>query len=189
VSTASASNVITERILAWLLSRREPVAPVDTATGRYLMPYSPVFRRMTLLLLVISAGFLILSILGTLDDPKGLMITSTIFGAMFTGSLWAFYESHFLTVGFSRDGIFRRGVGQETWAPWSAVTRVDFSESMKWFRFHTRGHGTIRVSVYRNGLGTLIDFVGSAPLDAPATDAARILREESGWPASVSHAA
>ena len=189
VSTAPISNVITERILAWLLSRREPVAPVDAATGRHLMPYSPIFRRVTLLFLVVSAGFLILGTLGTLDDPKALMITSIIFGLMFGSSVWAFYEAHFVTIGFSREGIFRRGLGQEVSAPWFSVTRVDFSESMKWFRFRTHGHGTIRVSVYRNGLGTLTDFVGTAALDTPADDAARILREQSGFPAANPRAA
>lgn len=139
---------------------------------------------MTLLLLVVSAGFLVLGIMGTLDDPKALMITSAIFGVMFISSLWAVYESHFVTIGFSRDGIFRRGLGQEVWAPWSSVMGVDFSESMKWFRFRTRGHGTIRVSLYRNGLGTLTGVVASAPLDTPAADAARLLRQGSGLPTS-----
>lgn len=43
MGTAPISNVITKRILAWLLSRRDPVAQVDAATGRRLMPYARSF--------------------------------------------------------------------------------------------------------------------------------------------------
>jgi hypothetical protein len=55
---------------------------------------------------------------------------------------------------------------------------IDFSESMQWFRFRTRARGTIRVSVYRTGLGTLAEIADGSPLPEPARDGIRMLREK-----------
>jgi hypothetical protein len=168
MNTAPLSNVAADRILAWLLSRRDPVAPIDPVTGRYLLPYGRMFRRVSVLMLGVAAGSLVLGAVGTWGDTRAFTLITSLFGMFLCGCLWGLYESHVVTLGFSRDGIFRRGFGQEVWIPWSDVTRVDFSESMKWFRFRTRSRGTIRVSLYRNGLGTLADHLEVAPLQAPA---------------------
>ncbi|MDX1389518.1 MAG: hypothetical protein R3344_10040 [Acidobacteriota bacterium] len=167
MATAPISNAITERLLTWILSKRDPVAPVDPTTGRHLLPYGRAFRRMVVLMTAVAGGFLVLGIVGTWGDTEALAIVTVVFGTMLGGFVWGLYESHFVRIGFSNDGIYRQVAGRELWVPWSDVVAVEFSESMKWFRFRTRSHGTIRVSVYRNGLGTLADCVENAPMQAP----------------------
>ncbi len=84
----------------------------------------------------------------------------------------------FVKIEFTEEGFFcRRPARKEQFIPWSQMTEVGYSEGMKWIVFRTDGHGKVRVSVYRDGLDTLMDLLQREAPGLPGTSLS-VLREK-----------
>ena len=177
--TGQASKLISEWILGRILASRDATAERHRETGRFVMTYPRMFRRLIAMFLVLSTGFLILGMAGTADDTKALLLITAIFGLLWLAMAYGFYEMLFVRIEFSEEGLFQDSpLKRQAFIPWSQVRRVDYSESMKWFRFRTES-GTIRVSVYRNGLESLADVLSSV---SQIGDAAALVRTKMANP-------
>jgi hypothetical protein len=183
MASGQVSNVITEKILSWLLAKRDPAAQRDPVTGRFCLPYSRPYQWMVLVMFLLATGFLVLGIAGTLDDPKALLIVSSIFGLLWIGMVAALYDVKLVTIDVSDDGIRRKGpFGSEIHLSWQEIDRMGYSEAWKWFYFRAPGAGTIRVSVYRNGLETLAATAAARLQGRPVEANVTVLRERTARP-------
>ena len=183
MATGQFSNVITVKILQWLLAKRNPLAPRDPVTGRFCLPYSRPYSWMIVTMFLVTTAVLVFGIAGTIDDPKALLIVSVIFGLLWIGMAAAVYDVRLVKIEFSDDGIRRRGpLGSEIYLPWQSMDRVGYSDTWKWFHFRAANTGTIRISIYRNGLDTLAETAASQLQTSPASSSVTILRERIARP-------
>jgi len=179
MASGAAGDVITRWIIRKIYASRNPVAVRDTTTGRFDLPYGTFYRWTIILLFVASAAFLVLGLAGTAGDLKATLIVGGIFGALWAAVALAVWDLRFVTIRFGEDGIWKSSATRpEVFVPWSSVTAVKYSESMKWFVFRS-DTSTIRVSVARDGLGTFAQ-VASSRLHGPAA---------TGWSAAAAKAA
>ena len=142
-------------ILVWLLRDRDPVAPLDPATGRRKLPYRPRFILTTTVVVVIANALLGLVVALAYDDASVLLPALGICGLMWITAMLGAWDVFLTKVWFGSDGItLERASGSKALIPWSAVHGVRYSRLGSWFAFRAPGFPTVRVSIYRSGLRT-----------------------------------
>lgn len=176
-------HAMTAAVVRRLLAGRRPRASQDES-GRFVLDYSPVYRWLAVVAVLVSAGFLALGIAGFHDDAKGLAVVGGIFATMLAGALFLARDVFWLRIAIDDEGIHRsaRG-GRAVTVPWTEIERVHFSESMHWFSFISTDHPTVRVSLYRNGLVTLAEHAEGKLAPAAAAAAGPLLRAKTPDPA------
>ncbi len=155
--TGEISRAASTALLAFLLRKRNPAASRDPRSGLYRLPFGRPYRITVVIFAIFAAALLALEIVAFKDDPgpAALVLASSIFGLIFLAALYAFYDAFLVTLGFSEEMLVRESrFGARVLLPWSAVTSVAYSDVGNWFVFQSPGRPSIRVSIYRNGLGT-----------------------------------
>jgi len=178
MDTGTISVAIANKILNWLLRKREMQAPRDSATGRYLLSCGVPYRVVLIFCVMLFLGFLAL---GTVfrDQPVSWAVYSAVFGLPALGTLYCIHEVLAVRISFSEDGIQREGgLSPSVTLPWSSITHVDYSNAWSWFCFRGMDGQKIRVSIYMNGLATLAEFASRRVASGPAGGAPPLLLEK-----------
>ena len=151
-----ARQIFVKQVLDWLLARREAEVPSDPATGRRSLTYSRRFLWTTCLVWVVANAAFSATIVLMKEDPPALVWGAGLFGLLWVAALAAAWDAFVTKLSVTEEGIWlQRGRAQRAFVPWKAVSNVRYSRLGSWFSFRAPGYPTVRVSLYRNGLGTL----------------------------------
>ncbi len=183
--TGEISRTATTALLAFLLRKRNPVASRDPRSGLYGLPFGRPYRITVVILAIEAAALLALEIVAFKDDPgpAALVLASSIFGLIFLAALYGLYDGFLARIGFSEEMLVRETpFGPPLRVPWTAVISVEYSTVGNWFVFHAPGRPSIRVSIYRNGLGTFADVAGRGLERGPAGGGHYLLHEKARNP-------
>jgi len=155
VSHLNVEHLLIRDILRWLLRDRDPIAPLDPATGRRELVYRRRFAVTTSVVVVLANAALGFMLALSLADLSMLLPVLGIFGMMWAAAMLGAWEVFLTRVSFSSEGItLERATGKRALIPWSAVRGVQYSRLGSWFIFQAPGFPTVRVSIYRSGLRT-----------------------------------
>lgn len=175
----SLAGVLLER----LLRARDPIARHDPASGRYRLAYGRAWAWIAGLFVLISAGFLLFGVAVVRDDAVPLAIVVVVFGSMTAASLYALYDVAFVRLSFDGETLVKDSpLSGPVWVPWSRVVKVEYSNAASQIVFRSADGQTVRVSIYRNGLGTLADVAGAALQRGPMGTAPSVLYEKAAPP-------
>ncbi len=184
--TGEISKTATNALLDFLLRKRNPAAPLDPRSGRYLLPFGRPYRVAVVILAVEAAALLALEIVAFKDDPgpAALVLASSIFGLLFLAMLYGLFDAFLVRISFSEEMLVRESpFGRPLSVPWSAVISVEYSTIGNWFVFHSPGRPSVRVSIYRNGLATFAEVAGRGLARSPAGGGHYLLCEKAKNPA------
>ena len=185
MATYHLSHAATNTVLKWLLNKRNPEAEQDATTGRLLLSYSRPYRLMILTFAVFSSLILVFGVFVFRDELRPLIIVSLIFGLLWVEMLFAVYDTFLVRLSFTEEAIFREGrFGGTIVVPWSSITAVSYSAIWNWFKLQAESFPTIRVSIYRNGLGTLAQYAGRGLERSPAGSTPLLLHQLAVNPAA-----
>jgi hypothetical protein len=189
MDTGTISAAIANRILNWLLRKREMQATRDPATGRYLLSCGAAYRGVLIVCALLFLGFLALGI-ALRDEPVSWAVYSAVFLLPTLGTLYCIHEVLMVRISFSEDGIQREGgLAPSVTLLWSSLTGVDYSNAWSWFSFRGQDGHKIHVSVYMNGLATLAEFASRRMASGPAGGAPPLLLEKALNPDGTRRAA
>ncbi len=183
--TAEISRAATTALLGFLLRKRNPVAARDPRSGRYLLPFGRPYRVTVVVLAIVAAALLTLEIVAFKDDPgpAALMLASSIFGLIALAALYGLHDAFLVRLSFSEEEIVLESrFGEPRRLPWSAVLSVEYSTIGNWFVFRSAGRPSIRVSIYRNGLGTFAEVAERGLAHSPAGGGHYLLYEKAKNP-------
>jgi hypothetical protein len=171
-------------LLDWLLRKRVPEAAPDPESGRHLLSFGRVYRVTVVVFFALACGLVALGLVAFHDEPRGLLLYMAIMGALWAGTAWALYDALWVRITFSTDALIRKSpLGGDLWMPWSSVASVTWSDAASWFVFRSTDGKAIRISVYRNGLGTLSRLADEALSRSPAGRAPFVLHQKAANPA------
>jgi hypothetical protein len=178
MNSGHVAQPITNVLLRWILSKRRLEAERDPASGRFLLPYSGVYHWAVRAAALLFATFMVMATIALWGDTRALILTDGIFAGFLLMAGYAWYEASLVSMSFSEEAIFveSRFGGKRT-IPWSAVVDVSYSDSSNTFTFCTNVAGKIRVSSYRDGLGTFAHLAVRELASMPSKSAMTLLRD------------
>lgn len=142
-------------ILGGLSIRRETTVEPDE-TGTVHLRHGRVFRRMVAFYVTLTTTLLALGCTALWPDRTGFALVAFVFGAMWLASLGLAFEVFGVELSADEDGVTRRNLlGRERRLAWKEVAGVRHSEAFHRLSFRAPGQRPLRVSLYRDGLGTL----------------------------------
>lgn len=148
-------HLLIKDILEWLLRDRDPIAPLDPATGQRLLPYRRRFVLTTTVVVIVANAALGFVLALSYRDLSMLLPSLGIFGMMWIAAMLGAWEVFMTRVWFGSEGItLERATGSRALIPWSAIRGIRYSRLGSWFVFSAPGFPTVRVSIYRSGLRT-----------------------------------
>jgi hypothetical protein len=155
VSHLRFEHLLIKDLLEWLLRDRDPIAPLDPATGQRHLPYRRRFVVTTTVVVVIANAALGFALALSFQDLSMLLPSLGIFGLMWTAAMFGAWEVFLTRVSFGSEGItLERAGGSRALIPWGAVRGIRYSRLGSWFIIEAPGFPTVRVSIYRSGLRT-----------------------------------
>ncbi len=184
--TGEISRAASTALLGFLLRKRNPAASRDPRSGLYRLPFGRPYRVTAVVLALEAAALLALEIVAFKDDPApaALLVASSVFGLIALAALYGLYDAFLVRMSFSEEVLVREGpFGDPLRVPWTAVISVEYSTIGNWFVFHSPGRPSVRVSIYRDGLGTFAEVAGQGLARGPAGGGHDLLHEKAGNPA------
>lgn len=158
VPTEPLTEVISAKLLAWMLSKRRPYVERDEL-GRLVLSYGKVYRRIVVGLQALSICLLTVSILGAWGDAMLLALCGTIFGLMTLGGLWVLVDAYLVEVWADERGLHRREpLGAVHELEWSALAGLRYSYLLSALCLRSRSGRTLRVGIYRDGIASLAEL-------------------------------
>jgi hypothetical protein len=95
----------------------------------------------------------------TLKDGDAAFV-AVLFVCMAIGSSVLLFEAHFVRIEYDADFIYCFSPYRRNRViPWSSISKVTYSESMRWYILRTRNEGKIRVPIYLSGLKNLLSVL------------------------------
>jgi hypothetical protein len=162
-----ASDVATRKVLSWLLSSRVGKVRPDLSDGSIELSYSRQYRMAMIFMFLLANGLLALAIPFWGDLPKFLLV-SGIFGVLWAALLYCVYDAFLRSIRVSGEGITRVGVLTRKVLDWTPIQKVSYSSLGNWYTFRSADGWSIRVSIYRNGLGSLAELAARYLPQSPA---------------------
>lgn len=148
-------HLLIKDILEWLLRDRDPIAPLDPATGQRQLLYRRRFVLTTTVVVIVSNAALGFVLAISYRDLSMLLPSLGIFGMMWIAAMLGAWEVFMTRVWFGSEGItLERATGSRALIPWSAIRGIRYSRLGSWFVISAPGFPTVRVSIYRSGLRT-----------------------------------
>ncbi len=184
MATGGLEHVLTKSLLDWLLRGRTPLVSVDAATGQHQLTFSGRYRHVIALMgvLAIAIGAVGVYMVVKVSGPARLLV-ALVFGGLSLAIAYIVFDTFVVRIGCSDAGLTRQIAGRPpVLIPWARIARIDYSYMGNWFTFRTNDGLTVRISIYRDGLGTLDKFAGSALQASPAGRAPHLLYEKSRNP-------
>ncbi len=126
-----------------------------------------------------------LEIVAFKDDPGpvALVLASSIFGLILFAALLGLHDAFLVRLSFSDEEIVLESrFAEPRRLPWSAVLSVDHSTIGNWFVFRSAGRPSMRISIYRNGLGTFAEVAERGLAHSPAGSGHYLLFEKARNP-------
>jgi len=183
VSHLRLEHLLIKDLLKWLLRDRDPVAPLDPATGQRQLLYRRRFVVTTTVVVVIANAALGFTLALSYRDLSMLLPSLGIFGLMWVAAMLGAWEVFLTRVWFGSEGItLERASGARALIPWSAVRGIQYSRLGSWFIFQAPGFPTVRVSIYRSGLRTFAVAADRGLASGPLRHAPRALFEKARNP-------
>ena len=177
------THLTTQGLLRWLLRSRVATAPPDLQAGGYALPFPWQYKAAAGVGAVLGLAFIALGFAVFRSEPVPITVYLCVMGPMCAAFCWAVYDAMARTLAFSDAGLIRRTRwGHSAHLPWGVVTRVDYSPFSNHFVFRAPGHPTIRVSIYRSGLGTLHTVAARALAHSPVGQSPYLLYEKAANP-------
>ena len=176
-------HLLIKDLLEWLLRDRDPVAPLDPATGQRQLLYRRRFVVTTTVVVFIANAALGFMLALSYRDLSMLLPSLGIFGLMWVAAMLGAWEVFLTRVWFGSEGItLERASGARALIPWSAVRGVQYSRLGSWFIFQAPGFPTVRVSIYRSGLRTFAVAADRGLASGPLRHAPHALFEKARNP-------
>ena len=164
-------------MLEGLLRVRVPEGDLDAASGRRRLTYSRRFLWTACLVSVVANGAFTLTTVLMKGDTPALVWGIGLFGLLWVAAMAAAWDAFVTKVSISDEGIHLQRGRSVVCIPWSGIATVRYSRLGSCFSFKAPGYPTVRVSIYRNGLGALSDCVKRKLPREGAAEAAELLRE------------
>ena len=145
--------VIVPLVFSWLLKSAQTESAVDA--GRRVVAYSKAFKVFVILSWVATAAFSIL--VGFTAKDADIKKVYALVGLFTTLILPLHLEVFGVRITWDETFIYTRSPWRKSRKiPISAIRSCDYSVSMQWYRIHTQGHGTIRLSPWAKGTPELL---------------------------------
>lgn len=176
------TQALTIAVINWLLAARRPQA-APSSGGRFGLGYSRRYRVVILILFLAATGFLVMGLLAFRDDPQAFLIGSGIFGLMWLGAAYCAWDTFCVRLSFSEMQLVREpSLGTITTLSWGEIAGLGFSANSNLFTFSTPTGRRFRVSLFRDGLGTLAEVAGRRLDSSPAAGSLPVLYEKARNP-------
>ena len=171
---ATAASVI----ISWLLSKRVPAARVDVLSGRFVLDYPLRYIATVVAFFIAACGFVVLGLVAWWEDWNKLLFAFMIIGPIWLYFGLAIYDALCVQLSFSPQALVKTTpLGGQVWVPWQGVTKVSYSTLTDLFTFSSSA-GAVRVTIFRNGLGTLAEVAEEALKSTPLGKAPHLLFEK-----------
>lgn len=159
---------LTTALLRWLRGARV----ADAAAGpdaSIELAFSTTYRIAVIVLTVITTALLTGIVMIFHDDPQALVIAVGIFGALWLGMLYGVYDAFFVRLTAAPRGLTMRSwLGGERHLYWERLSKVTYNATANWYRFRSDQGWSVRVSIYRSGLGSFAHLVRHNIQKSPA---------------------
>jgi hypothetical protein len=123
--------------------------------SRHILEYGVPMRSLGVAMLILGGVFLYAA---SRSSPDQRLFAWLVCGALAASGLYVFLEVFLVRVEFDESFIYPfspwRGGRQ---IPWSDVVSCGFSNVNQWLVIRTRNHGTLRVSIFLSGIGSIVE--------------------------------
>ncbi len=159
---------LTSAVLRWLRGARVADAALGPEASVELC-FSPAYRVTVVILGAVATALLAGTVVIFHDDPQALVMTVAIFGALWLATFAAVYDAFGVRLTAAPRGVTTRSwFGGERFLPWERLSAVTYNSNMNWYRFRSDQGWSVRVSIFRSGLGTFAQLVRANIQRSPA---------------------